>query len=108
MLLALVYICANHCPPALTLLSVSTHAVVRDLESALVSLLGSKNVLRLEVQAGSDGTVDVCQEWVERRLQQEMVVDVCVLDALDRCLFFWFLLVLLWLRAMRVRVLVSS
>ena len=88
MLLALVYISAKQCSSVLTLLSVFNDAVARDLESVLGSFLGSENVLRLEVQAGSDGTLDVCQEWLERRLQQEMVVDVCVLDALDRCLLF--------------------
>ena len=88
MLLALVYISAKQCSSVLTVLSVFNEAVARDLESALGSILRPENVLRLEVQAGSDGTVDVCQEWWERRLQQEMVVDVCFLDALDRCLFF--------------------
>jgi len=38
MLLALVYICANPCPSALTVLSVSTCLVARDLESFLVVL----------------------------------------------------------------------
>ena len=87
MLLALVYICAIQSPTALTVMSVRTHAVARDLESSLVTLFqGYKRVLRLEVEAGSDGFVDVGEEWMQRRLQEEMSVEQSFLAAIDRSL----------------------